>query len=168
MKRKIVTYGNEILRKKSLPITEITAEIAELAEDMLQLMHQEQGVGLAASQVGVSLQMFTINIESLNINDLVILNPEIIFKSENKETAEEGCLSFPGITGDITRPERIILKGIDLEKKPFEFECEGLIARAIQHEIDHLQGILFIDRMSIERRTQLKKRLNKLKREAKE
>jgi peptide deformylase len=179
----IVQYGHPVLRKKGARIETITPAIRELAEDMFETMHDAHGVGLAAQQVGQALQLTVLDIRGVtdrpstleldgkpadpeSFMPLVLINPEI--KPLAPEfTGPEGCLSFPEIYADITRPEKIQVRALDAKGKPVEFVCGGLLAKAIQHEHDHLQGILFIDRMDKATKEKLRPDLDALQAETK-
>ena len=182
MKLPIVHYGDPVLRAKGKRIEEVDERIRELAANMIETMHEAHGVGLAAQQVGEALQLTVIDVSgaedqesTMSLNGravdpatsmpLVILNPEL---SLGKETVlgVEGCLSFPEITGDIRRAAIVTLRAIDLEGAPLEIEASGLLARAFQHEVDHLNGILFIDRMSAATKVALRSRLKRLQKES--
>jgi peptide deformylase len=159
----IVKYGHPVLRQKGARIEQITAEIKKLAADMLETMHANKGVGLAAQQIGRALQLTVVDVRDVTERpswleldgrpaDVIAFMPLILINPEIKPLGEvvagaEGCLSFPEIFGEIARPESVDVKALDEEGKPVEFRCGGLLARAIQHEVDHLNGILFIDRM---------------------
>ncbi len=168
----ITLYGNPILRKKGTPIEAVTPEIKQLANDMLETMYHASGIGLAAQQIGKAIQLAVIDIPEeietpsrMWINGqpvpkadympMVLINPELK-TIKKKDTAEEGCLSFPNINADITRPSRVACKCLDLEGKPLEFEADGLLGRAVQHEVDHLNGILFTDHMIPEEKRALR------------
>lgn len=142
--RKIRTIGDEILRKQCKPVKEITPRITELLEDMFETMYQSNGVGLAAPQVGILKQIVVIDVE--DGNQYVIINPEIL-ETKGSQTGSEGCLSVPGKSGTVTRPEYVKIKAFDEEMKPYELEGEGLPARAICHELDHLMGSLYVDKV---------------------
>jgi peptide deformylase len=179
----IVKYGHPALRQKGARIEHITPAIRKLAEDMLETMHAAAGVGLAAQQVARSLQLTVLDIRevkdrpsSLHLNGqdvppaefmpLILINPEFE-PAGNPVAGPEGCLSFPEMYADITRPESVEVRALDGHGKPIEFRCGGLLARAIQHEHDHLHGILFIDRMDAETKKQLKPELDALQAETK-
>jgi peptide deformylase len=181
MRLPIVQYGDPILRAKGKRIDKIDNHIRELAANMLETMHDARGVGLAAQQVGEALQLTVIDVSDaedrpstmrLNGKDvdptaampLVLINPQLTLKKETS-TGTEGCLSFPEITGDIERAEFITAKAQTLESEPIEFEAGGLLARALQHEVDHLNGILFIDRMNSAAKASLASRLKRLQKE---
>src|SRR5881398_2645840 len=178
----ILEYGDPILRAKGKPIEAIGDRIRELAENMIETMHAANGVGLAAQQIGEPLQLTVLDISAvedrpstlkLEVNEvdpksampLVLINPEIELHGET-EIAVEGCLSFPEITGDIERAQSVRVRAQNLEGDTIEFEAGGLLARAIQHEHDHLHGILFIDRMRSAAKAALSSRLRRLQKEA--
>ena len=179
----IVKYGTPILRQKGVKIDGVTPTIQKLIADMFETMYAHKGIGLAAQQVGLALQLTVIDVRgvtdrpsTLELNGqvadvhqfmpLVLINPE--WKPVGKPVAgPEGCLSFPEIFSDITRPDIIDVKALDKDYKPTEFRCGGLLARAIQHEYDHLQGILFIDRMNKEQKKEVQEQLDLLQTETK-
>ena len=145
---KIVTYGNESLRQKSKEISKISKKIRILAENMIDTMYKNNGVGLAAPQVGENIRMFVIDVSLDNepYNPIVFINPKII-KKEGATHEKEGCLSFPNAFIDVRRYSYVKVKALDINGKPFIMEAKdgSLLSRAIQHEYDHLEGILFID-----------------------
>ena len=160
----VIKYGHPALRQKGARIEKITPEIKKLIADMFETMHASHGIGLAAQQVGRALQLTVVDVreakdrpswleldgQPANVNEfmpLVLINPELKPGGE-PATGGEGCLSFPEIFAEITRPELVDVKALNEKGKPIEFRCGGLLARAVQHEMDHLNGILFIDRMS--------------------
>ena len=162
----ILTYPNPILKEKCLPVTEVTDEIRTLLNDMVETMYQNAGIGLAAIQVGKLIRAIVIDIgqdEHGNEGSKVfkIINPEII-EEEGKIKYEEGCLSVPGVREDVIRAERIKLKALDENGTPIEINATGLLAICIQHELDHLNGILFVDRLSRIRKELIKGKLKKL------
>lgn len=142
--RKIRTIGDEILRKQCKPVKEMTPRIMDLIEDMFETMYTSNGVGLAAPQVGVLKQIVVIDVE--DGNQYVLINPEII-ETEGNQTGPEGCLSVPGKSGIVTRPNYVKVKALGIDMKPFELEGEELLARAICHECDHLNGDLYVDKV---------------------
>jgi peptide deformylase len=181
MKLPIVRYGDPILRAKGKHVIAVDNRVRELAANMLETMHEASGVGLAAQQVGEALQLTVVDVSgaedqvsTLKLNGvdadpvasmpLVLLNPEL---SLGKETvvAAEGCLSFPEISGDVRRAIAVEVRAQNLEGEPIEIEATGLLARALQHEVDHLNGILFIDRMSAATKVALRSRLKRMQRE---
>ena len=140
--RNIVTLGDEVLRKKCRPVGEVTESIQTLVDDMIETMHDANGVGLAAPQVGVMRRIFVVDIGE---GPIVLINPEIIEMS-GEQTGEEGCLSLPGKAGTVTRANYVKIKGLDREGNEQVYEGTELLARAFQHENDHLDGILYIDK----------------------
>lgn len=179
----VVKYGSPVLRQKGERIGELTPEIKKLIDDMFETMHERHGVGLAAQQIGKALQLTVIDVRDAkdrpstleldgkpadvdSIMPLVLINPEI---NPNGDTVKEpeGCLSFPEIFGEIPRPGFVEVKALDADFKPIEFRAGGLLARAIQHEVDHLNGILFIDRMDKKTKDELREELDKLQAETK-
>ena len=142
-------YGDPVLRRKADPVPVVNDEIRELIERMFATMYVEEGVGLAAPQVGRSLRVFVIDVEDEGIPRVkqAFVNPVIVERSENTMTGEEGCLSIPTLRADVKRPARVVIEATDADGKPFRMEAEGLLARALQHEQDHLDGILFLDRL---------------------
>ena len=179
----VVKYGTPVLRQKGARIDNITPIIKKLAADMFETMYAYKGVGLAAQQVGFAVQLTVLDLrgvtdrpstlelkgEPADVNEfmpLVLINPE--FKPVGQPvTGPEGCLSFPEMYADITRPDVVDVKALNLEGKPIEFRCGGLLARAIQHETDHLNGILFIDRMDKKTKEELRDELEELMAETK-
>jgi peptide deformylase len=180
----ILEYGDPILRVKGKPIENIDDQIRELAANMVETMHAAgNGVGLAAQQIGEALQLTVLDISqvedrlsTLKLNGqgidpkstmpLVLINPEIELRGET-EVGVEGCLSFPEITGDIERAKSVMVRAQTLEGETIEIEASGFLARAIQHEGDHLNGILFIDRMNSAAKAALSSRLKRLQKETK-
>lgn len=160
--RKIVTYGHPVLEKVAEPVSEIDREIKNLARDMVLTMHAAPGIGLAAPQVAVSKRVITVDLSvGENPDDLIILvNPGFI-ETEGEEVSEEGCLSVPGIHENVSRPARVVVRGMDLEGKEKIIEAGGTLARVFCHEIDHINGRLFIERLSSLKRTLVKKKLKK-------
>ena len=136
-------FGDPVLKSRATPVKEFDENLARLAEDMLQTMRDHDGVGLAANQIGRLKRMLVAAIED---DEFAIVNPEISVLSEETEVGPEGCLSIPGISVDVERPVGITLKGQNLQGDPITLELEGLLARIFQHEIDHLDGVLILDR----------------------
>ncbi len=181
MKRPIVKYGDPVLRAKGKRIPKADDEIKALASDMLETMHAANGVGLAAQQIGEALQLTVLDISevedrpsTMKLNGrevdprtampLVLLNPELTLHDEI-EAGVEGCLSFPELSADIDRAVSVVAKAQTLDGDTIEIEASGLLARALQHEVDHLSGILFIDRMSSASKASLASRLKRLQKE---
>jgi peptide deformylase len=153
--RTILHYPDPRLREKAQPVQTVTPEIVKLLDDMAETMYAAPGVGLAANQIGVSLRVFIVDIAAEDEPSKMIefINPEIV-ERVGEQTWGEGCLSFPGVTEDIKRSERVTARAMDRNGKPFEVVAEGLLAVAIQHELDHLDGVLMIDHLGV-----LKKRI---------
>jgi peptide deformylase len=150
----IYVLGSPILRQETKPVERMTDELRRLTDDMLETMYAAKGIGLAAPQVGRTERLTVIDVDN---NPLVVVNPEIIL-TEGSAKAEEGCLSIPEIFGDVERATRITVRALDREGEPFELEATDLLARCLQHEIDHLHGKLFIDYLSfLKRRSALAK-----------
>jgi peptide deformylase len=158
---KICKYGDEILKVKARAVTDINQQIADLAQAMVQTMHQAPGIGLAAPQVGVSVQLITVDLTVGEIPEelLVLINPKII-EAEGYEISEEGCLSVPGYSLPVKRNAKIFLQATLLDGSESRLEYDGLKARVLQHEIDHLNGILIVDRISSLKRTLIKKEIS--------
>ena len=146
--RKIVTEEDPLLRNKSREVTEINERIITLLDDMIETLTLAQGVGLAAPQVGVLRRIFIINqgIENDELDFVEFINPRIVKQSENEVEMAEGCLSVPGKSGLVTRPETVVVEAYDRDGNLFEYEADGLMARCVFHEYDHLDGILYIDK----------------------
>lgn len=161
-------YGDPVLRQKAAAIQEIDADIRALAEDMIETMQAAEGVGLAAPQIGESLAMCVVDVGLIIEGAIpeVFVNPEILEAFGNDVSLEEGCLSIPGITDNVVRKEGIRLRYQDLHGDRHERTCDGMLARVLQHEIDHLHGIFFTDRLSAIRRKMLAKKLRQIEAEA--
>jgi peptide deformylase len=181
MKLSIVQYGDPVLRAKGRRIDKVDNRIRELAQNMIETMHAANGVGLAAQQVGEAIQLTVLdvsqvedrpstmklngqNVDPARAMPLVLVNPEVTSGDET-DIATEGCLSFPEITGEIPRATSITVSGQDLDGNAIEVQASGLLSRAIQHEVDHLNGILFIDRMSSVAKISLASKLKRLQKE---
>lgn len=163
----IVKYGSQVLRKRAEPVTSVTPELQRLADEMIEAMYEAGGVGLAAPQVGRSVRLFVMDVarEGEPRQPYVFFNPEIVAASPEKETAEEGCLSIPDVWAEVTRPEAITVRALDRDGKPFEVkDAHGLFARCVQHEMDHLEGVLFVDKISATDRMLNDGRLKKMAR----
>ncbi len=163
MIRPILKYGAPELETESTPITRFDQEIKTLAEDMLETMYSAPGIGLAAPQVGVNLRLMVIDITGGEEqgHQIIFTNPEIT-EQEGTQEAEEGCLSVPGFIAVVERPSKVHVVGQDLEGNPQELDAEGILARAVCHEIDHLDGILYLDRASVLKRDLIKRKIRKL------
>jgi peptide deformylase len=159
----VVKYPDPVLAKKGAPVTEFGPELAQFVDEMWASMYAAHGIGLAAPQVGVSQRITVIDVSFKERPDdkLVLINPEII-EREGKQFEEEGCLSLPEIREKVQRAARVKVRAQDVNGEFFEAEGEELLARAMQHEIDHLDGVLFIDRLSPLKRDLVKRRIRKL------
>jgi peptide deformylase len=167
----IVHYNDPVLRKKGVKVTAFDAALAKLSSDMIDTMHDAHGIGLAAQQIGLALQLCVIDLTDADwdftweldgsrppldlIMPMVIANPEVKKLPSPETVYEEGCLSFPKIRGDVARPDAISVKFQDAQGVPHTLNCDGMLARCIQHENDHLNGVLFIDRMEKKVRTSI-------------
>ncbi len=160
--REIVTYGMPILRQRTREVAELDGEIQQLIDDMAETMYAAPGVGLAANQVASSHRLFVANPAADRDPGqlLVVVNPEIV-ESEGEFAAEEGCLSVPDFREEVVRPRRVLLRGLDRHGKPIEIEGQDLLARIFQHEMDHLNGLYFVDRLSPAKRDILHRKLKK-------
>ena len=148
--RPLVIIPDSKLRLVSEPVQEITSEIRRLADDMLETMYDAPGVGLAAIQIGVPVRMVTMDVSKSDDErqPMVLINPEIVWASEEKRVYEEGCLSIPEYYEEVERPDRVRFRYMNLEGEVIEQDADGLLATCVQHEIDHLNGVLFIDYLS--------------------
>lgn len=160
----IRTYPDELLLKRAAPVAEINGQLQRLIDDMVESMYAASGIGLAAPQVGVSKRLIVIDVANREAEReyplVVVVNPEIV-SAEGETEGEEGCLSLPGLTGTVKRAERLLVRGLDRAGKPIEIEATGLLATALQHEIDHINGTLILDRISPLKRHFYKKRIQK-------
>ena len=149
MVRTILTYPDPFLSTKAAPVARMDDSVRKLIDDMFETMYAATGVGLAAPQIGVGRRVIVVDVSPVEkeIPPMALVNPEIVSRRGMVE-ATEGCLSVPGVEGVVARPESVTVKGLNELGDPVKFEAEGLLARALQHEIDHLDGVLFIDRLS--------------------
>ena len=163
--RQILIEPNKVLREKSLPVERVDEDLKKLMDDMLETMYAAPGIGLAAIQVGIPKRVIVLDIEQKEgkKNPMYFVNPEIIAKSTNNSIYEEGCLSVPGQFAEIARPDKCHVKYLDYYGEKKEIKAEGMLATCIQHEIDHLEGILFIDYLSKLKKTMIVKKLSKQK-----
>lgn len=179
----VIKYGNPVLRQKGAAIEKVTPEVKQLIADMFETMYATKGIGLAAQQVGKALQLTVLDLRGVEdrpstleldgkpadvekFMPLVLINPEIKPLTDSVP-GPEGCLSFPELYGDVVRPESVAVKALNEKGKPVEFRCGGLLARAVQHETDHLNGILFIDRMDRKSKSEIREELDLLQAETK-
>ena len=162
----IVKYGDPVLEKPAKTITTFDAELAELAEDMFATMYAAQGIGLAAPQIGKSIRLAVVDVTGGKNPEakIVLVNPEII-AGEGEKREEEGCLSIPGFRGYVVRPQFVTIKAQDAKNTHFEIRGEDLLARAFCHEIDHLNGILFLQHLSMLKRDLIRRKIKKLKKQ---
>ncbi|MBN1293361.1 MAG: peptide deformylase [Candidatus Latescibacteria bacterium] len=160
---KVRVYGDPVLRKKTDPVTVFDKELSELVENMVDIMFEYKGIGLAAPQVGISEKIITIDASfGESVDDIMVLiNPEILHV-EGEVSMEEGCLSVPGVWEEVVRPEKVTVHYTDVNGEEHKIDTDGMLARVIQHEIDHLEGILFVDRISSVKRTFLAKTLKSI------
>lgn len=156
-------YGDPVLRKRAKEITRVDAEVRKLASGMLDTLKDAGGMGLAANQVGKELRILVVDRSRFQLEDspLIVINP-VIVDSRGEQTEEEGCLSLPGTYADVTRPLELMARGMDLDEKEIVIEAKGILSRVLAHEIDHLDGILFVDHLGSLKRRLLSKKLSQL------
>lgn len=183
--REVRLFGDPVLRRKAEPVADVSDELETLISDMFETMYREEGVGLAAPQVGVSQRIIVVDPHEDDVRPFALVNPEVIESSEEFERGEEGCLSLPGLKDIVERPTRCVVKGLQVptsapaasgsspsdaepatpgakqEPRDVRIEASGLLARVLQHEVDHLNGVLFIDRVSPLKRKMLLKKWKK-------
>jgi len=157
----ILEYPDPRLRTIAKPIGKITQKISTLIDDMLETMYDAPGIGLAATQVDEHIQLIVMDLSEEKNDPMVFINPEITVLEGDPEKMQEGCLSVPGFYEDISRIEHVLIKALDKNGEPFQLETEGLLAVCIQHEMDHLNGKLFVDYISSLKRSRIKKKLEK-------
>ena len=164
----IYTFDHPILRKKMRPVEEITDEIVQLSLDMIETMHNADGIGLAANQIGRDLAMTVIDLSDVEsyagTSPITLINPTVEAVSDEEEGSEEGCLSLPDLRAEVIRPKAAQVRYFDIAMHEHVVEADGLLARVMQHEIDHLNGIYFVDHLKPMRRAMLKRRLLEIKR----
>jgi peptide deformylase len=159
----ILHFPDPRLRKRARPVVEFNDSLKRLVEDMFETMYDAPGIGLAATQANVALQVIVIDVSETRDRPLCLINPEMMSREGMGET-EEGCLSVPGFYEPVQRAQRIKVRAFDVEGRPFELEAEGLLAVCVQHEMDHLQGKLFVDYLSPIKRSRIQKKLEKKRR----
>jgi len=164
----ILEYPDQRLRTIAKPIKEVTADISKLIDDMFETMYEAPGIGLAATQVDHHIQLIVMDVSEEKDSPLVFINPEITILDGDSETMQEGCLSVPGFYEDVDRVEHVLIKALDRNGQAFELEARGLLAVCIQHEMDHLNGKLFVDYLSALKRNRIKKKLEKQHRSMKQ
>jgi peptide deformylase len=155
---KIEMLGSEVLRRPAEEVAEIGEELRLLVQDMFETMRDAEGIGLAGPQVGVSKRILVVDLADERTAPFALVNPRIVETSKETEKADEGCLSIPGAIGLVNRPARVSVEGVDADGCPVRIDADGLLARCLQHEIDHLDGILFIDHLSPLKRNMLLKK----------
>ncbi|WP_019937181.1 peptide deformylase [Bordetella sp. FB-8] len=161
----ILRYPDARLHKKAKPVAVVDERIRKLVRDMADTMYEAPGVGLAATQVDVHERVIVIDVSDEGRDLLVLINPEITWKSETVKAVEEGCLSVPGIYDEVERAERIRFTALDEEGRPYEMQAEGLLAVCVQHEMDHLEGKVFVEYLSALKRNRIKTKMKKAERE---
>jgi peptide deformylase len=168
MIRPILKYGDQLLHATAQPVEAVTADVGRLIDDMVQTMYAAPGVGLAAPQIGVPLRIFVVDLSvGRDPSGLIVMvNPEFVERT-GMQLEEEGCLSVPGFNATVVRPMRSVIKGLDRTGSPCEHEGTGLLARAFQHEMDHLDGTLFVDRLRGIKRDLIVRKIRKLTRAGK-
>ena len=149
MRREILVYPDPFLARKAVSVAAVDDRIRALIRDMFETMYASEGVGLAATQVGVGKRVVVVDVSPVDetIAPVAVVNPEIV-ERKGSVSGEEGCLSVPGVQGEVCRAETVVVRGLDGEGKPLQLQAGGILSRALQHEIDHLDGVLFIDRIS--------------------
>ncbi len=150
--RKLHLLGSPALRQRATPVPAVDDAVRQLVDDLFETMRAAKGVGLAANQIGVARRVAVVDVGEDNPPPLVLINPRIVQASDVTETAEEGCLSIPDIFGEVERPLAVTLEALDRDGRPYRTEVSGFKARAVQHEIDHLDGVLFLDHLSAVKR----------------
>jgi peptide deformylase len=153
--RALHVLGSPVLRQQAAAVRTVDDEVRRLVDDLFETMRAAKGVGLASNQIGVARRVAVVDVGEEDPPPLVLINPVIVERSEEEETAEEGCLSIPEIFGDVERPATVVVEALDRDGRKYRVEAHGYKARAIQHEIDHLDGILFIDHLSAVKRNLL-------------
>jgi len=166
--RPILRYGAEVLHQPARPVAEVTPEVTQLVDDMIHTMYAAPGIGLAATQIGVSLRIFVADISlGRNSSDLItFINPEFV-ERDGMQLEEEGCLSVPGFNATLARPSRVVVKGLNRNGEAQTVEGTGLLARCFQHEMDHLEGTLFVDRLRGLQKDLIVRKIKKLSRAGK-
>jgi peptide deformylase len=162
----IVRFGSPVLAQRAEPVTEFDPALQTLIDDMIATMYAAPGVGLAAPQIGVSRRLCVIDTSVGKRNDdlIVLVNPQLV-ERDGMQVEDEGCLSVPGFTASVARPARVVMRGLDRNRRPITVEGTGLLARALQHELDHLDGTLFLDRLRGIKRDMIVRRIRRLDKE---
>ena len=187
MRLRVTNYGEPVLREVGEPVTEFNAELKQLAEDMFETMYAEEGIGLAAQQIDQAIQLCVVDVRPPEgaevpfqyfydkkqppldlIMPLAIVNPKVTIIDPTEDVYEEGCLSFPDVRGNVNRPIGVKCEFQDVEGNPHEIECDGLLGRCILHEVDHLNGELFIDKMDKRHLKKMETRIKKIRRNSRD
>jgi peptide deformylase len=150
--RSLHLLGSPVLRQRAAPVAAVNDDVRRFVADLFETMRAAKGVGLAANQVGVAQRVAVVDVGEDDPGELVLINPAIVARGEERETAEEGCLSIPEIYGDVERDLEITVEALDRDGKPYRLDLKGYKARAVQHEIDHLDGVLFLDHINAVKR----------------
>jgi peptide deformylase len=164
--REVKFLGDPVLRQRASELVEVTDETRKLIADMFETMYAEEGIGLAAPQIGESQRVIVVDPHEEGSEPFALINPKIVETSDETDRAEEGCLSIPGLREVVERAVRVSVEGLDPQGNPTRMDAEGLVARILQHEIDHIDGIVFIDRVSPLKRRMLLKKWQKVKPDA--
>jgi peptide deformylase len=159
---KIETLGSEVLRRRAEEIPEIDDALRKLVRDMFETMYDAEGIGLAGPQVGVDRRVIVVDVREEGTTPLALINPRIVESAADTDKADEGCLSIPGVSGVVERPTRVVVEALTESGEPVRIEAEGLLGRCLQHEVDHLDGVLFVDRLSPLKRNMVLKRYRSL------
>ena len=159
---KIEMLGSEVLRRRAEEIPEIDDGLRKLIRDMFETMYDAEGIGLAGPQVGVDRRVIVVDLREEGSTPLALVNPRIVDSAADTDKAEEGCLSIPGVSGVVERPTRVVVEALSDTGDPLRIEAEGLLGRCLQHEVDHLDGVLFVDRLSPLKRNMVLKRYRAL------
>ncbi|MCS2608386.1 peptide deformylase [Halomonas dongshanensis] len=160
-KRPILEFPDERLRTKALPVENVDADVQQLVDDMLETMYDARGIGLAATQIDVHRRVVVMDVSEDGASPLVLINPRYTPIGEEKEPLSEGCLSIPEYYAEVPRFLKVRLNALDRDGKPYELEADGLLAHCIQHEYDHLEGVLFVDYLSPLKRDRVMKKMQK-------
>jgi peptide deformylase len=159
---KIETLGAEVLRRRAEVLPAPGPELDRLVQDMFETMYDARGIGLAAPQVGLGMRLIVVDVAEEGAEKMALIDPRIVESGGGTERVEEGCLSIPGVTGSVDRPATCVVEGVDTQGNPVRINADGMLARCLQHEIDHLDGVLFIDRLSPIKRSMLVNKYRKL------
>ena len=164
-KLEVLHFPDKRLRKVAVPVKKVDDEIKNIIEQMFFTMYEEKGIGLAATQVNIHKRIIVIDVSENRDKKIFLINPEIISLSDDIDTMEEGCLSVPGFYETVSRPKTVKVSSLDYDGKQIEIKANGLLSTCIQHEIDHLNGRLFVDHISSLKRSRIEKKITKLKKE---